>query len=326
MLQLKGQKVDDNSFFFLSLFLSFYLFFNTMSLIATSEDLASVADVIDLNRDFYIYHDLNSIADDELKAFRRNLITPAATVCYSDDEDDIVLQSMFRNRSNKHLAYQKQFQRPVSRGESVLLFKKINNGDDEVSVDLLSSELKDFIDADFTMTEMYSRPASIITMASRNEPRYKEHRNPHKQLIPAIFNYNQPKKPLLTKDEYLPRFNKKPTKTLETILENSKQSNISKKPKNLKEEWQPSLRSPSHTAIPTKSLIRPVKPPPERIRLRQENHKTMTLNSSERNTNTRITSKGYEEPRKITHHSPQLLTYSNNRRKSAQESLQGNKI
>jgi hypothetical protein len=91
-----------------------------MSIGATSQDFASVADVIDLNHDL---HDFNSIDDDELKLFRRNLVTPAATV-YSG-EDDLIHQSMFRKRS---LVPRVQQPRPISRGESVMLFKNINNG------------------------------------------------------------------------------------------------------------------------------------------------------------------------------------------------------
>lgn len=89
---------------------------------STSEDILSVDDVIDLNHDYYSSHDLNSIDDDELRLVHRDLVTPAPSVY--NGEDDIIQKSMFRQR----YAPFKVQQRPVSRGESVMLFKKINNG------------------------------------------------------------------------------------------------------------------------------------------------------------------------------------------------------
>lgn len=97
-------------------------------------------------------------------------------------------------------------------------------GDDEGYIDLVSSEMKDFIDTDFMMSEMYSRPVSRVTMISHNEPvRYKEH---HKKFIPIIRNYQQTQKSLVSRDEKASRLCK--VKTLETILENTKQTTVKK--------------------------------------------------------------------------------------------------
>ncbi|KAI9351631.1 hypothetical protein BD770DRAFT_393689 [Pilaira anomala] len=128
-------------------------------------DIVSVDDVIDLN-----YEDtksstsgsqhnnyrisLHSIDDDELRMFHRDLVTPAPSVCF-DHEFDIRQQ---QQRSS--------FRRPVSRTESVMLFKKINNGDEDVSsFDLVSSELRDFLDTDFMMEGILSRPVSRTTIS-----------------------------------------------------------------------------------------------------------------------------------------------------------------
>lgn len=95
-------------------------------------DIVSVDDVIDLN-----YEDtksstsgsqhnnyrisLHSIDDEELRMFHRDLVTPAPSVCF-DHELDIRQQQQQRSSSRPHTI------RPVSRTESVMLFKKINNG------------------------------------------------------------------------------------------------------------------------------------------------------------------------------------------------------
>lgn len=92
---------------------------------ATTEDLASVADVIDLNHEFFEH-----IHDDELKSFRRSLVTPAATVY--DGEDDIIHQHMVRKRTDVRPS-KVNYQRPVSRGESVLLFKNLNDGENSTN-------------------------------------------------------------------------------------------------------------------------------------------------------------------------------------------------
>ncbi|KAI8992383.1 hypothetical protein BDB01DRAFT_778283 [Pilobolus umbonatus] len=111
-------------------------------------DTHSVDDVIDLHR--VLSNDgseddkcnsyrisLKSIDDNELRLFRRDLVTPAASVCY---DDDIIHRSMFRHNN---LPY-----KPSARSESVMLFKQINEGGADVSFDLISSDLKDFLDAE----------------------------------------------------------------------------------------------------------------------------------------------------------------------------------
>ena len=67
---------------------------------------------------------LHSIGDDELKRFHRDLVTPAPSVCF---DDDYIPYNMVRKR---HVIPEASasYPRPVSRSESVMLFKKINNG------------------------------------------------------------------------------------------------------------------------------------------------------------------------------------------------------
>lgn len=65
------------------------------------------------------YHiSLHSIDDDELKLFHRDLVTPAPSVY----DDDLFSRNMVRTR------FGPTYPRPASRTESVMLFKKINNG------------------------------------------------------------------------------------------------------------------------------------------------------------------------------------------------------
>jgi hypothetical protein len=102
-----------------------------MSAFLHSDDTISVDDVIDLNQD-YLGEDilsekeyrisLRSIDDDELRQFHRNLVTPAASVCCSDDDN------LSKNMVRQRFVPPSRVQRPPSRGESVMLFKKINNG------------------------------------------------------------------------------------------------------------------------------------------------------------------------------------------------------
>jgi hypothetical protein len=117
-----------------SSFLLFFSFNSKMSSLIQYDDNASVDDVIDLNQDYssndgrstsqqHYRISLHSIDDDELRLFHRDLVTPAPSVCGGDDIDTIK-RNMIRNRS----VLPSQIQRPVSRGESVMLFKKINNG------------------------------------------------------------------------------------------------------------------------------------------------------------------------------------------------------
>ncbi|KAI8645547.1 hypothetical protein BD408DRAFT_480555 [Parasitella parasitica] len=140
------------------------------SLVPYDEDSVSVDDVIDLNQDYssndgrsssqhHYRISLHSIDDDELKLFRRDLVTPASSVF--GDDTDIIKKNMIRSR----FVTPSRIQRPISRGESVMLFKKINDGDEDVAFDdLVSSELRDFIDADFMMDGMLSRPVSRTTI------------------------------------------------------------------------------------------------------------------------------------------------------------------
>ncbi|KAK4509221.1 uncharacterized protein ATC70_007571 [Mucor velutinosus] len=143
-----------------------------MSALTHYEDTVSVDDVIDLNQDCSSSSDgrstsqhhyrisLHSIDDDELRLFRRDLVTPAPSVCGGDDVDAIK-----RNMIRSRFVPPSRIQRPVSRGESVMLFKKINNGDEDVSFDdLVSSELRDFLDTDFMMEGILSRPVSRTTI------------------------------------------------------------------------------------------------------------------------------------------------------------------
>ncbi|KAL7314512.1 hypothetical protein PS15m_006074 [Mucor circinelloides] len=142
-----------------------------MSSLAPYDDTVSVDDVIDLNQDCsssdgrstsqqHYRISLHSIDDDELRLFRRDLVTPAPSVCGGDDTD-VIKRSMIRSR----FVPPSRIQRPVSRGESVMLFKKINNGDEDVSFDdLVSSELRDFLDTDFMMDSILSRPVSRTTI------------------------------------------------------------------------------------------------------------------------------------------------------------------
>lgn len=58
---------------------------------------------------------LQSINDDDLKLFHRDLVTPAPSMY--DDDDGLFSRNFVR-----------RFPRPASRTESVMLFKKINNG------------------------------------------------------------------------------------------------------------------------------------------------------------------------------------------------------
>lgn len=116
------------------LFLLFLLVYK-MSASTHYEDTVSVDDVIDLNQDCSSSSDgrstsqhhyrisLHSIDDDELRLFRRDLVTPAPSVCGGDDVD-VIKRNMIRGR----FVPPSRIQRPVSRGESVMLFKKINNG------------------------------------------------------------------------------------------------------------------------------------------------------------------------------------------------------
>lgn len=106
------------------------------SLPHTFDDMVSVDDVIDLNQDYLSeghsssvsakeYRiSLHSIDDDELRLFHRNLVTPAPSVCYSDDDSSLLHKNMVRQR----FVPPSRVQRPPSRDESVMLFKKINNG------------------------------------------------------------------------------------------------------------------------------------------------------------------------------------------------------
>ncbi|KAI9252544.1 hypothetical protein EDC94DRAFT_276948 [Helicostylum pulchrum] len=136
--------------------------------VTTCDDFTSVGDVVDwfaneegrhtsmsgnqTQKSNHYRISLHSIDDDELRMFQRDLVTPAPSVCY----DDITSRNILNQRPIPA--------RPASRAESVMLFKKINNGDEVVSVDLVSSDLRDFLDTDFMMDGILSRPVSRTTI------------------------------------------------------------------------------------------------------------------------------------------------------------------
>ncbi|KAI9488060.1 hypothetical protein BDB00DRAFT_68752 [Zychaea mexicana] len=104
-----------------------------------------------------------SVDDDELHRLMRALVTPvphrysSGSPCSTENidwrlkrHDDTASQasdsSSSRNPNN-------------NRSESVMLFKKINDGDEDVSFDLVASDLNDFIDP-VMLEGIMSRPAS----------------------------------------------------------------------------------------------------------------------------------------------------------------------
>ncbi|KAF7722796.1 hypothetical protein EC973_002680 [Apophysomyces ossiformis] len=112
---------------------------------------------------------LRSIDDDELHRFTRTLVTPAPSVRLDDPrpypslgqlprrqaplDNDLASQTSDSSRST-------QSKSGNSRSESVMLFNKIRNGDDDLpSFDFASSDLHDFIDPKMFEDAM-SRPAS----------------------------------------------------------------------------------------------------------------------------------------------------------------------
>ncbi|CEI93439.1 hypothetical protein RMCBS344292_07672 [Rhizopus microsporus] len=96
-------------------------------------------DLVDLQR-FYSKSkviDLESVDDDEWRHVRRQLVTPAPSVCY---------------------------ERALSRCESVMLFKKISNGENDVEcLDLESNDLKDFIDNHSVLMDDYTHAPTNIS-------------------------------------------------------------------------------------------------------------------------------------------------------------------
>ncbi|KAI8886840.1 hypothetical protein K501DRAFT_283599 [Backusella circina FSU 941] len=112
----------------------------------------------------------HSIDDDELKLLHRDLVTPLPSVRAFEDDN------LYRNMVRQRLPLVK----PNTRSESVMLFKKINNGDEDVSFDIVNSDFKDFIDTEF-MDDVLSHPVSRTTIAenrSRMEELYKGRRLP----------------------------------------------------------------------------------------------------------------------------------------------------
>lgn len=115
------------------------------SLVTTTDDINSMDDVIDLNHSSIsgrltsmstkLNHyriSLHSIDDDELKRFHRDLVTPAPSVCFDEEEDDCLQHYMFRQRPTLLSSSIGNNNRPCSRSESVMLFKKINNGNNKL--------------------------------------------------------------------------------------------------------------------------------------------------------------------------------------------------
>ncbi|CAO3666158.1 unnamed protein product [Rhizopus microsporus] len=140
------------------LFFSFFSFYSFMSTVSFDfED-----DLVDLQR-FYNKSkviDLESVDDDEWKHVRRQLVTPAPSVCY---------------------------ERALSRCESVMLFKKISSGESDVEcLDLESNDLKDFIDNHSVLMDDYTHTpinTSAISKPYRDERMQETQRKiPNKRL------------------------------------------------------------------------------------------------------------------------------------------------
>ncbi|KAI7893333.1 uncharacterized protein EV154DRAFT_479343 [Mucor mucedo] len=119
---------------------------------------------------------LQSINDDDLELFHRDLVTPTPSVC-DEEEDDLFSRNFVRTR----------FPRPASRTESVMLFKKINNGDKDVSVDPVSNEVLEtdsFMDSFSSHSESrmhhhtYPARTDIIKLLSKKNENVTNSRNP----------------------------------------------------------------------------------------------------------------------------------------------------
>ncbi|GAN01598.1 hypothetical protein MAM1_0009d01032 [Mucor ambiguus] len=159
-----------------------------MSALTQYEDTVSVDDVIDLNQECSSSSDgrstsqhhyrisLHSIDDDELRLFRRNLVTPAPSVC-DGDEVDIIKGNMIRSR----FVPPSRVQRPVSRGESVML------------------ELRDFLDTDFMMDGVLSRPVSRTTI-DKNASKIQD----ISKFRSTVSNNNEHKHPVKNQRTLLP--------------------------------------------------------------------------------------------------------------------------
>ncbi|KAI7865141.1 hypothetical protein BDF14DRAFT_1089894 [Spinellus fusiger] len=106
-----------------------------------------------------------SIDDEELRHFTRTLVTPRPhsnmpythRLSHQKGQVDLELAS----ETGKLSLSQRM------RSESVMLFHQIDNGDEDVSFDLVSSDLKDLIDYSL-VPEMISRPASRTPFATQN--------------------------------------------------------------------------------------------------------------------------------------------------------------
>ncbi|KAI8887540.1 hypothetical protein K501DRAFT_330564 [Backusella circina FSU 941] len=101
---------------------------------------------------------LQSVDDDVIKNLHRSLITPLPPRArgYSNKEED-----------EEDIWYQRYPNRPESRTESVMLFKNINNGNEPVTVDFLSSDLNEFMDR-YTDDDLMSHPPSRMPQKRRD--------------------------------------------------------------------------------------------------------------------------------------------------------------
>ncbi|KAI8146799.1 hypothetical protein BJV82DRAFT_398028 [Fennellomyces sp. T-0311] len=90
-----------------------------------------------------------SVDDDELQRLMRALVTPVPR--HSPDDN-------WRRQRHDDTTSQTS-DSSVRRSESVMLFKKINDGDEDLSFDLVASDLKDFMDP-VMLEGIMSRPSS----------------------------------------------------------------------------------------------------------------------------------------------------------------------
>ncbi|KAI8381312.1 uncharacterized protein BYT42DRAFT_566080 [Radiomyces spectabilis] len=99
-----------------------------------------------------------SIDDDELLRLTRTLITPMPPSVTEEDPSGFHYASRQRQR---RYSPETVSSTAKDRSESVMLFKKINDGDEETVIDLVSSDLHDFIDP-AVFNAALSRPSSRV--------------------------------------------------------------------------------------------------------------------------------------------------------------------
>ncbi|KAI9243391.1 hypothetical protein BDA99DRAFT_530481 [Phascolomyces articulosus] len=107
-----------------------------------------------------------SVDDEELQRFMRALVTPVPNNNHGqspsiDDYRNIINNNKRQYYDDTVLSHTSDSSsvRNNNRSESVMLFKKINDGDEDVSFDLVASDLKDFIDP-IMLEGIMSRPSS----------------------------------------------------------------------------------------------------------------------------------------------------------------------